>query len=89
MQQKFNETPYSKKTRKRRLVREGNPDGWTTVKLDADGYAPEGMDKDRPMWLHGVEVNSAEEDKLSKGSPKGRGAMKGKQGKGLSEGHDP
>jgi len=87
LQERFEETPYAKK---RTLQREGkgNPSNWTTIELDDDGYAPKGMDKDRPMGLHGVEVNSDEEDKLSKGSPKGRGAMKGKKGKGLSEGND-
>jgi len=88
LQERFEETPYSKRDKKRALKRE-NTQGWTTIELDADGYAPKGMDKNRAMGLHGVEVNSAEEDKLSKGSPKGRGAMKGKQGKGLSEGFDP
>jgi hypothetical protein len=75
LQKKFDETPYSKKEKKRRLNRE-NTNGWTTVELDADGYAPKGMDHNYAMGLHGAKVNSAEEDKLSKGSPKGRAAMK-------------
>ena len=75
LQEKFEETPYANKKRKRRLNREGNPDGWTTVELDADGYTPKGMDKNYTMGLHGADVNSKEEDKLSKGSPKGRAAM--------------
>jgi hypothetical protein len=87
LQERFEETAYSKKKRKRRLNREGNPDGWTTVELDADGYAPKGMDKNHALGLHGVEVNSAEEDKLSKGSPKGRAGMKGKAA--LGESFDP
>jgi len=75
LQERFEETPYSKKSKKRALKRENNG-GWTTVELDSDNYAPEGMDKNYAMGLHGVDVNSAEEDKLSKGSPKGKGAMK-------------
>jgi len=74
LQKRFNETAYSKKDKKRRLNRE-NTSGWTTVELDSDGYAPKGMSKNYAMGLHGVDVNSTEEDKLSKGSPKGRGAM--------------
>jgi hypothetical protein len=74
LQERFNETPYSKKNKKRSLKRE-NINGWTTVELDSDGYAPKGMDKDHALGLHGVEVNSKEEEKLSKGSPKGRAAM--------------
>jgi len=77
LQQKFHETPYSKRDKKRALKRE-NVDGWTTVELDSDGYAPIGMDKNHAMGLHGVDVNSSEEDNLSKGSPKGRAGMKGK-----------
>lgn len=80
LQERFEETPYSKRDKKRALKRE-NTQGWTTVELDSDGYAPLGMDKNHPMGLHGVDVNSAEEDRLSKGSPKGRGAM--------NEGFDP
>jgi len=75
LQRKFNETAYSKRNKKRALKRE-NVDGWTTVELDSDGYAPKGMDKNYAMGLHGADVNSEEEDKLSKGSPKGRAAMK-------------
>jgi hypothetical protein len=75
LQEKFEETPYANKKRKRRLNREGNPDGWTTVELDADGYAPKGMNKNYAMGLHGADVNSKEEDDLSKGSPKGKAAM--------------
>lgn len=75
LQERFEETPYSKRDKKRSLKRE-NTDGWTTVELDSDDYAPKGMDHNYAMGLHGVEVNSAEEDKLSKGSPKGKGAMK-------------
>ena len=74
LQERFNETPYSKKNKKRALKRENN-DGWTTVELDSDGYAPKGMDKNYAMGLHGADVNSKEEDKLSKGSPKGKAAM--------------
>jgi len=74
LQERFNETAYSKKEKKRRLNRE-NVNGWTTVELDSDGYAPKGMDKNHPMGLSGVEVNSSQEDRLSKGSPKGRAAM--------------
>jgi len=81
LQEKFEKTPYANKKRKRRLNREGNPDGWTTVELDADGYAPKGMDKNYAIGLHGANVNSKEEDKLSKGSPKGKAAM--------NEGLDP
>ena len=88
LQERFNETPYSKKEKKRALKRE-NTNGWTTVELDADGYAPKGMNKNYALGLHGTDVNSAEEDKLSTGSPKGRAAMKGKQSKGLSESFDP
>jgi hypothetical protein len=87
LQKRFEETPYAQKDKKRALKRE-NTEGWTTVELDSDGYAPKGMDKNHPLGLHGVEVNSSEEDRLSKGSPKGRAAMKGKQSKGLSEGLD-
>jgi len=75
LQERFEETPYSKRDKKRSLKRE-NTDGWTTVELDSDDYAPKGMDHNYAMGLHGVEVNSTEEDKLSKGSPKGKGAMK-------------
>jgi hypothetical protein len=75
LQEKFEETPYANKNRKRRLNREGNPDGWTTVELDADGYAPKGMNNNYAMGLHGADVNSKEEDDLSKGSPKGKAAM--------------
>lgn len=75
LQERFEETPYSKRDKKRSLKRE-NTDGWTTVELDSDDYAPKGMDHNYAMGLHDVEVNSAEEDKLSKGSPKGRAAMK-------------
>lgn len=74
LQEKFEATPYSKRDKKRALKRE-NTQGWTTVELDSDGYAPKGMDKNYTMGLHGVDVNSSEEDKLSKGTPKGRGAM--------------
>ncbi len=87
LQEKFEETSYAKKDKKRALKRE-NKNGWTTVELDSDGYAPKGMDKNYALGLHGADVNSSEEDKLSKGSPKGRAAMKGKQSKGLSEGLD-
>ena len=45
------------------------------------------MDKNHALGLHGVDVNSAEEDKLSKGSPKGRAGMKGKAA--LGESFDP
>jgi len=86
LQERFEETPYSKRNKKRALKRE-NVDGWTTVELDDDGYAPKGMDKNHALGLHGVEVNSAEEDKLSKGSPKGRAGMKGKAA--LGESFDP
>ena len=86
LQEKFEATPYSKRDKKRALKRE-NVDGWTTVELDSDGYAPVGMDKDHALGLHGVDVNSAEEDRLSKGSPKGRAAMKGKAA--LGESFDP
>lgn len=85
LQEKFAETPYANRDKKRALKRE-NKNGWTTVELDADGYAPKGMDKNHPLGLHGVEVNSAEEDRLSKGSPKGRAAMKSEA---LSESFDP
>ena len=68
------DTEYGRKKKKRRLKRE-NKDGWTTVELDAGGYAPKGMDQNYAMGLSGVEVNSKEEDELSKGSPKGRAAM--------------
>ncbi len=74
LQEKFEATPYSKRDKKRALKRE-NTQGWTTVELDSDGYAPKGMDKNYTMGLHGVDVNSSEEDKLSKGTPKGAGAM--------------
>lgn len=74
LQKKFNDTAYAKKDKKRALKRE-NTNGWTTVELDSNGYAPKGMEHDYPMGLHGTKVNSAEEEKLSKGSPKGRGAM--------------
>lgn len=74
LQERFEETPYSKRDKKRALKRE-NTHGWTTVELDSDGYAPKGMDKNYTMGLHGVDVNSSEEDRLSKGSPKGVGAM--------------
>jgi len=86
LQRKFEETPYANRDKKRALKRE-NTEGWTTVELDSDGYAPKGMDKDHAMGLHGVDVNSAEEDKLSKGSPKGRAGMKGKAA--LGESFDP
>jgi len=74
LQEKFESTPYAKRDKKRALKRE-NTHGWTTVELDSDGYAPKGMDKNYPLGLHGVDVNSSKEDKLSKGSPKGRAAM--------------
>lgn len=77
LQKKFEETPYAKKDKKRTLKREGNPNGWTTVELKpGSGYVPKGMNKNYALGLHGAEVNSKEEDKLSKGSPKGRAAMK-------------
>ena len=60
---------------RKELLRE-NKHGWTTVELDSDGYAPKGMDKNYAQGLHGVDVNSDEEDRLSKGSPKGAGAKK-------------
>lgn len=75
LQKKFDATPYSKRAQKRTLKRE-NKHGWTTVELDSDGYAPKGMDKNYAQGLHGVDVNSDEEDRLSKGSPKGAGAKK-------------
>jgi len=76
LQKRFEETPYAKKDKKRTLKREGNPDGWTTVELEpGSGYVPKGMNKNYALGLHGAEVNSKEEDKLSKGSPKGRAAM--------------
>lgn len=75
LQERFEETPYANRDKKRSLRRENN-NGWTTVELDNNDYAPKGMDKNYAMGLHGVEVNSAEEDKLSKGSPKGRAAIK-------------
>lgn len=84
LRERFEETPYSKKKRKRRLNREGNPNGWTTVELDADGYAPKGMNKDHAMGLHGVNVNSTEEEKLSSKTPRGRAGMKGKDALGES-----
>lgn len=74
LQEKFEATPYANRDKKRALKRE-NTQGWTTVELDSDGYAPKGMDKNYTMGLHGVDVNSSEEDKLSKGSPKGKAAM--------------
>lgn len=86
LQEKFESTPYANRDKKRALKRE-NTNGWTTVELDSDGYAPKGMDKNHALGLHGVEVNSAEEDRLSKGSPKGRAAMKGKAA--LGEGFNP
>lgn len=89
LQKKFEDTPYAKKEKKRTLRREGTPDGWTTVELDADGYAPKGMDKNHAMGLHGVEVNSDEENKLAAEPPRGRAGMKGKKSKGLSESFDP
>lgn len=70
----FKDTEYSKKNKKRTLKRE-NKNGWTTIELDSDGYAPKGMNKNYAMGLHGVDINSEEEDKLSKGSPKGRAAI--------------
>lgn len=75
LQEKFEATPYATRDKKRALKRE-NTNGWTTVELDSDGYAPKGMDHNYAIGLHGAEVNSAEEEKLSKGSPKGRAAMK-------------
>jgi len=83
LQEKFEATPYANRDKKRALKRE-NIQGWTTVELDSDGYAPKGMDKNHALGLHGVEVNSTEEDRLSKGSPKGRAAMKGKAALGES-----
>jgi hypothetical protein len=80
-QKRFEETPYSKKESKRTLKRE-NKNGWTVVELEpGSGYVPKGMNKNFVSGLHGVDVNSADEDKLSKGSPKGRAAM--------NEGLDP
>jgi hypothetical protein len=88
LQKKFEETAYAKRGTKRTLKREGNPDGWTTVELEpGSGYVPKGMNKNHALGLHGVEVNSKEEDKLSKGSPKGRAGMKGKAA--LGESFDP
>ena len=86
LQKRFEETPYATRDKKRALKRE-NTQGWTTVELDSDGYAPKGMDKNHALGLHGVDVNSSEEDKLSKGSPKGRAGMKGKAA--LGESFDP
>jgi len=79
LQARFEQTPYSQRGQKRTLKRE-NKNGWTTVELDADGYAPKGMDKNYAIGLHGVDVNSEEESKLSKGSPKGRAAVKENDG---------
>lgn len=90
LKEKFEETPYSKKGKKRTLKRESSSDGWTTVELEpGSGYVPKGMNKNHALNLHGVEVNSEEEEELSKGSPKGRAAMDGKKSKGLSESFDP
>lgn len=86
LQEKFEATPYATRDKKRALKRE-NVNGWTTVELDSDGYAPIGMDKNHALGLHGVDVNSSEEEGLSKGSPKGRAAMKGKAA--LGESFDP
>lgn len=83
----FADTPYAKKGKKRTLKRENN-DGWTEVELEpGSGYVPKGMNKNYALGLHGAEVNSAEEDRLSKGSPKGRAGMKGKAA--LGESFDP
>lgn len=75
-QEKFQKTPYANKGKKRTLKREGNPNGWTTVELEpGSGYVPKGMNKNYALGLHGIDINSKDEDKLSKGSPKGRAAM--------------
>ncbi len=88
-EKRFADTPYSRKEAKRTLKRE-NKNGWTTVELEpGSGYVPKGMNSNHALGLHGVDVNSEEEDELSKGSPKGRAAMKGEKSKGLSESFDP
>lgn len=87
LQRRFEETPYANRAKKRSLKRE-NKNGWTTIELDADGYAPKGMDKNHAMGLHGVDVNSKEENELAADAPRGRAGMEGEKSKGLSEGLD-
>ncbi len=75
LQEKFEETEYSKKGKKRSLKRENN-NGWTQVELEpGSGYVPKGMNKNYVSGLHGIDVNSSKEDKASK--------------VGLSENFDP
>jgi len=90
LKERFEETPYSKKGKKRTLKRESSSDGWTEVELEpGSGYVPKGMNKNHALGLHGVEVNSEEENDLAANPPRGRAGMKGKKSKGLSESFDP
>jgi hypothetical protein len=83
---KFADTPYSQKDKKRTLKREHNENGgWTKVELEpGSGYVPKGMNKNFALGLHGVDVNSEEENKLADETPRGRAGMAGKAALGES-----
>jgi len=79
---KFEDTAYAKGQQKRASVKKSiKEDGfWTAVELNpGSGYVPKGMEKNWPIGLHGVEVNSSAEDKISRKGTAGRSLKEEKE----------